>query len=406
MAVTETQTTSYFSRIGNSFRGILVGIVMFIVAFPLLFWNEGRAVKRARALTAGARAVISVPASPIDAANEGKLVFVTGNTVTSDILTDSLLGISEPGIRLSRKVEMYQWRENSKTKTEKKTGGSETKTTVYTYELAWSDSLENSSEFKEQGHDNPAAMPCSSEEFQAANVTLGDFTLAESQINLLGPEKPYRFPETFKAPEALGAVLNQGYLYIPVEKVSGLYGAAVSTPAPAPAAENAAPVAVRDPVMKPAVGDIRISYTLAQAGPVSVVARQTGNTFTAYPQNESTIMLLENAASTPEVMFQNAQNANKMMTWILRIVGFLLMFMGISSVLRPLSVLADVIPFIGSMVGAGNSVIAFLIAAPCSLVTIALAWVFYRPVLGIFLLLLAGAAVFFFIKKIRQPKAA
>ncbi len=32
---TETTTTGWFSRIGNSIKGILVGIVMIIVAFPV-----------------------------------------------------------------------------------------------------------------------------------------------------------------------------------------------------------------------------------------------------------------------------------------------------------------------------------------------------------------------------------
>ena len=46
---TETETISYGSRISGSFKGMLPGILMFLGAFPLLFWNEGRAVKTARA---------------------------------------------------------------------------------------------------------------------------------------------------------------------------------------------------------------------------------------------------------------------------------------------------------------------------------------------------------------------
>ena len=46
---TETETISYGSRISSSFKGMLPGILMFLGAFPLLFWNEGRAVKTARA---------------------------------------------------------------------------------------------------------------------------------------------------------------------------------------------------------------------------------------------------------------------------------------------------------------------------------------------------------------------
>ena len=49
MAVTETETISWGSRLGSSFKGMLVGVALFIVGFPVLFWNEGNSVKTAKA---------------------------------------------------------------------------------------------------------------------------------------------------------------------------------------------------------------------------------------------------------------------------------------------------------------------------------------------------------------------
>ena len=37
----ETTTKSWGSRIVGSFMGIIVGIILFLGAFPLIFWNEG-----------------------------------------------------------------------------------------------------------------------------------------------------------------------------------------------------------------------------------------------------------------------------------------------------------------------------------------------------------------------------
>jgi hypothetical protein len=37
-----------------------------------------------------------------------------------------------------------------------------------------------------------------------------------------------------------------------------------------------------------------------------------------------------------------------MMTWILRFVGFVLMILGLNMILKPLSVMADVLPIVGS----------------------------------------------------------
>jgi hypothetical protein len=92
-------------------------------------------------------------------------------------------------------------------------------------------------------------------------------------------------------------------------------------------------------------------------------------------------------------MFQSAMRSNTILTWVLRLVGFLVMMIGLNMVLKPLSVVADVIPFVGNIVGAGTGLIAFLVAAVVSLLTIAVAWLFYRPLLGIAILAVVAALV-------------
>jgi hypothetical protein len=54
----------------------------------------------------------------------------------------------------------------------------------------------------------------------------------------------------------------------------------------------------------------------------------------------------------------------------------------------------------------GMGLVAGLIAFICSLVTIAIAWLFYRPVLGIILLAVAGFFGWMLIKKRKAAKAA
>ena len=46
-------------------------------------------------------------------------------------------------------------------------------------------------------------------------------------------------------------------------------------------------------------------------------------------------------------MIQRAQEDNKILTWILRFVGFILLLVGMNLIFRPLSVLADVLPIDG-----------------------------------------------------------
>jgi len=45
--------TRWFSRIGESIKGLLFGGVLFLGSFPLIWWNEGRAVQTYESLQEG-----------------------------------------------------------------------------------------------------------------------------------------------------------------------------------------------------------------------------------------------------------------------------------------------------------------------------------------------------------------
>ena len=89
MATTVTTHESWGSRLGNSLKGILAGLVIFVLAFPVLFWNEGRTVHRAKALAEGESVCEESPATP-DVSLDGKLVHRTELHLYfySDILHD------------------------------------------------------------------------------------------------------------------------------------------------------------------------------------------------------------------------------------------------------------------------------------------------------------------------------
>jgi hypothetical protein len=50
-------------------------------------------------------------------------------------------------------------------------------------------------------------------------------------------------------------------------------------------------------------------------------------------------------------------------------------------------VVADFIPFVGSIVGLGTGLIAFVLASVISLSTAAFAWFYYRPLVSVVLVL-------------------
>lgn len=388
MAVTETTTEGWGSRLGSSIKGVLTGLALFVAGFPLLFWNEGNAVKTAKAIDEGEGACVSLESNEkVDAAMEGKLVHLSGKADTKDVLADDVFGVSATAIRLQRQVEMFQWIEESKTTEKKKLGGGVEKTTTYTYKQDWSPTVINSGNFKEAGHDNPAAMEFSSEQKYAANVTFGAFRLSEYQIRSIGSTQAYAFPTDFVCK---------------VERVQ-MKGSAIYVP------NNETrmnPLNIRDVASKPRVGDMRVTFRVVYPHDISLIAKQKGDSFIDYTaKTGKKLNYLTDGVEDAAAMFATARKNNAMLTWLLRLVGFLAMYIGLGMVFKPLSVLADVLPILGDIVGIGTGIVAGLIAFVCAVVTIAIAWITYRPVLGITLLVLAVAGIVLLIMK-RRAKAA
>jgi hypothetical protein len=104
-------------------------------------------------------------------------------------------------------------------------------------------------------------------------------------------------------------------------------------------------------------------------------------------------------------MFEAAERANSVTTWILRVVGWLATFLGFGMIFRPLSVLADVVPAIGNLVGVGTKSVAFVLSLVLSFLTIAVGWIFYRPLLGLFLLAVAVALAVWIWKRLKKSPA-
>lgn len=373
--VTEVTTQSWFNRLSQSFKGIAIGLLLFIVAFPLLFWNEGRAVDRTQALAEGTSVVISIPAEAVDPQNAGHLVHVSGMTRTEDVLTDPEFEISENAIRLQRHVEMFQWIENQKSETREKLGGGTETVTTYTYEKSWSENLQRSTAFHQpEGHVNPATMPIESSSFLARTVNLGAFHLNQGQISSISRAQPLPLA-SLQLPAQLydKPVIRQGeQLFLGKEPA------------------------------QPRVGDMRVSFSVTKPSEISLIAQQQGDSFTPYKTKTGEINLQEDGLVPAAAMFKAAQDQNATLSWILRAVGFFIMFLGLKLVLTPLRTLAAVVPFIADVVGMGIGLVAFLIAASLSLVSIAIAWIYARPVLGVVLLLI-GLGLPLLLKFMKKP---
>ncbi len=363
---TEVTHQSWGSRLQEQASKSVIGFVMFLAAFPLLFWNEGRAVDVAKALEEGKGAVIPVTSDAVDASNNGQLIHFSGEATTDEQLADLDFGVETGALKLRRTTEMYQWDEEKEERKEKTSGGGEKTVTSYKYRKTWSENHIDSGSFRKRaGHENPAAIPYESDEYVADRIVVGAFQLSPSLIEKIDAFEEMRLPAN--AVEQIGGrtVHRTG---------NSLY--------------------VGDSPSSPQIGDLKVRFEIIPTETeVSVVSRQNGSRLEPYLSKTGTVELLQVGLASADLMFNAAEEELAMETWLLRIVGIAMMAIGLTMLFKILETVIDRIPFvgihIGTVVGVGTTLIAILIALPLALLTIAIAWFFARPIVSIVLLVLA-----------------
>jgi hypothetical protein len=402
--VAEVEYTGWGGRMGKAIVGIPAGIILFLLAFVVLFWNEGHAVHRAQALAEGKANVVEVAdVTKVNPENSGKLVYMTGEAKADEPVKDTTFNVSAPALKLTRNAEIYQWVERKESKTVRE--GTKDKTvTSYYHEKKWVPKPEDSSNFKPDDGGIPDAdiknvgtLPHKSEVFRAKDAHIGAYKLTDHQVDQMG--EGVQLPVTTEMEANLPANLKgkvkagqDGNYYQPFPREDNSKGTK------------------GDPSADPQIGDVRYSFTVVKPATISLVYKQVGDTFEPYTaKSGSTLEMLVVGTKSSQEMFSAEEAANESLTWILRLVGFIMMALGIFLVLNPIAAFVDILPIFRQMASAAIGVVAILIALPLSLITIGIAWVFYRPLLGIGLVVLAivilGGAIYF-VRKARAGKGA
>jgi len=150
----------------------------------MLFWNEGRSIHTYDMLVEARDVCNPLRSSDhvYDTLNN-KLVYVSGRISTVEPLTDQFYAITKQAVKLRRKVEMYQWIEETETREFKEPDGTVRTETHYTYSTTWRDQIVRSRDFDDRRfHDNPTVMPVERMELTAASVRLGAFSLSKDAV--------------------------------------------------------------------------------------------------------------------------------------------------------------------------------------------------------------------------------
>ncbi len=350
------------NRLKDAFGNILFGVILALGGMVLLFWNEGRSIKRIRVIEEGKASLVNiVSGDDMLPQNEGKLVYLSTLATTDEHLVDPLFDVNFDGIALERWVQMYQWSETKDQNTEEDKKGNQTTTTTYSYSKDWYSTQQQSSEFaRPTDHQNPS-MVFKGETFMAQNVFVGPLKLSSSLVSQIEnatimPATEVKIPEQFQS--KVTVVGNEIYLGGEPDN--------------------------------PKVGDLKVWFSTTSPCVVSVIAQQKDGLLQTYYTDNGPLEILKTGEFTSDELFVAEANSNKLLTWGLRAAGWLLVWVGTALVFEIVDILAIFIPFIGNIIRTGVGFIILVMATSVSLLTVAVGWIYYRPLLAYSLI---GAAV-------------
>ncbi|MFH1286338.1 MAG: TMEM43 family protein [Candidatus Magasanikbacteria bacterium] len=370
-AYTKTTKTSWFSRIGGSVKGIFIGFLLFIASFILLYWNEGR---EDLSKTADDATPIQATEAVVESLN-GTLVGASGILESTETVGDDMFLRPSAYLSVSRKVEMYAWVEKTSSQTDTKLGGSQETTTEYSYEKDWANTPTDSSSFEVPvGHTNPAKQIDDTTK-TVSTASIGNFALEPASLGLVGSQGVDLSFENVTLTEE--AKFAGGYIFVG-----------------------------RGSIESPWVGDMRISYSVVPSGQeVIVLGKQQGQKLVPFFTKDGG-KIYRAFKGDLDTAVSELSSEHKTSTWIFRVIGFLMMWMGLLSIFAPLSVLLDVLPILGSISRTAVKFVTFFVSLALSIVIIIISMIFHNilAVLAVALVVAGGLGVLIK-KKMKEKKS-
>jgi hypothetical protein len=306
-------------------------------------------VRAQLSLEQGRRSAVALSQPMFDARNDGALVHFSGLLTTdSDVLDsagnklaharspfvlDPLFGIAVKGVRLYRDVEMLQWEETSHTSTsstpedeDRRADDIEERDRVYMYDLRWRSEHIDSTSFNDPSYWNPPldAWVYESKVVKASSVVVGDFKISDPLIDQIKRRDDVQLDAATR--KTMANVLNQR-LGDKWEGGSALRNVSIEEDKYFYARQNPQTLA------QSVLGDLRVSFSVAPAHPVTVCAQQQQRSLVPFstPAGES-IYLLEDGIHSVSELFEakldtkfRENRFSRLFSSVIGFIGFLVM---------------------------------------------------------------------------------
>lgn len=414
----EVEHESYASRMASAMCGVCIGIILVIAAIPILGWNEFNYVRNEGIIIKVSQDVLEAQCSP-EAGNTGKAVHLSCPVsqlydLAKDPRVQTHAGLFQDknllGVSIKAEGLIKQWIEKEDcTKKKDAVGGGTTKTCYYSYELKFVPEPKSSSNFHcpdrtgDQNCRYPFGITHGNARAELQNSgSLPDF----AKLNVRAPENSVKIGGD-KKKGVIGYGLNTDLASaLSGERLLPLNANAAGVPAgarfsgqhltiPGGKAHGVGDVQVKMYLQGGNSIDTKLSV-IAEQGPSStLVPWDTGLKGTMNPVNWG-----EAGDLSVSDMVGRKRGENSMLVWIIRAVGWFVMFLGLQMICGPVALMPDIIPCIGPMigdvVGCALCYVNFFVSAALSLVVIAIAWCLARPLIGgimlaVAVLLICGA---------------
>ncbi|XP_016973177.1 transmembrane protein 43 homolog [Drosophila rhopaloa] len=345
----------------------LFGLILFIAGSTVLYWNEGRAVHNMMALDEAHADIYSVrfTEEEQEVGLEGRIIHLSGPIIVGEPLTEPDYNIQLLAVKLRRRVQMYQWVEETvEHNYGESVGTTQSDSRTYYYTREWRDKIVDSRNFyNRHGHTNPSHFPIESHVQVADAVYIGRYELGSEVKDKFGS---YQDLTSDIRPEDSTVKLHLGIYYH------------------------------TNDVFNPEVGDLRLLFSFAgmEGEMFSVVGKLSGNKLVPFITSRGVpVLLVYPGGLSVQEVFRLEARAQVLHTWWWRFVGWLLIFFGVTCNTKILRLLFIRVPLLAALAPdpqfpvTGNLLIAFSMA----LTIAAVAWILHRPVIGA-CLFLAGAS--------------
>lgn len=332
-----------FGRVRNYLLTLLLGIIIFLAAFPVLIINEKIYKDKLELVRHGKDAIVEIQSNEINGENDNKPVHFIGDSSMTSVLEDELFGISSKTLALRRVVDVYTRGENG--------------------ELNWQHTQKTDESFAE--------TPIETKTIYSPDIKVGDFYLSTSlkeSMETFGP----LVPDTEDLPDEVYYHDTYVYLTDPNDLVEG---------------------------------DIRIYFQELGPQKMTIVGEQKGDVIYPYKRSDGTdIAIARTGLYNVDELLPSPNYRSQWTIWSIRLLGILMFFASVNLVLLPLRKIAPLFPAIGTLVRFGITFFSTFLAMGLSLIVIGFSWVFFKPSLGILLLVFGFLLLPKGIKKVKYKR--